>query len=838
MPARRARTPAGAAPTRRAAAAIPPIARTTRARRRSVLTSGSTGARCRTPSAGACWSRNARAEASAPRRSALGRRDLAGVGARRDRAGAAHVRLRIDGAAGAARRRRLRRRAAVLSRPTSPPRWPRCRAARAGDDAVPPEDAARLPASSCRPLDLVLSATAPLVAAARGARRSSARARRWSRSTAAPRPARSRRAAPPRAPTGAPSTASRLDGDGARARTVQRRPRAAADAARRRARGRSMRERFRLLGRSNDLIHIAGKRSSLGAPELPPQQRSRASSTARSGCPRRCRADVVRLVAFVVAPALDADAILAALRERIDPAFVPRRIVHVDALPREPHRQAAARRASRELAARLAAAAAGDDERRVTPRDASRRRCRRPRTIRPSPATSRGSRCCPASCCWPRCWRRRSANAALAACARRRAALGRVKFLAPVRPGQRRSRSRSEPARRVPSATCARASGSSRAASRRAAVVERRAMSRACRHRAADRPAHSASAATCWRCASCALDRARRAGASARLRAASDHALLPAARGRARRDSARYLARALGRARDAGATATATSTPSPSTVLDRVYLAAGALRPVRRCRPRERRRADRRDARRRRGVFLSARTSAASRRCARSAHERGLRVAMVMYQDNARLINATLAAIAPERAAAHDRARPRRLDARAARWLDDGGLVGLLADRTLPATAARAAPSRCRSSARPARFSDGPFRLAAMLRRRVVFMAGLYLGGNRYELRFDAAGRLQRPHGPDDARRARRSDRAPRCSATSPRSRRCAARRPYNWFNFYDFWADDDAPTVRARSRLSVAACDGARSRCGALGARAAVASGRSRAPALSTSAR
>jgi predicted LPLAT superfamily acyltransferase len=61
----------------------------------------------------------------------------------------------------------------------------------------------------------------------------------------------------------------------------------------------------------------------------------------------------------------------------------------------------------------------------------------------------------------------------------------------------------------------------------------------------------------------------------------------------------------------------------------------------------------------------------------------------------------------------------------------------MLADRTLPA-ATRSARSRrrCRSSAGRRAFADGPFRLAALLRRKVVFMAGLYRGGDRYELRF------------------------------------------------------------------------------------------------------
>ena len=43
---------------------------------------------------------------------------------------------------------------------------------------------------------------------------------------------------------------------------------------------------------------------------------------------------VTRLTAFVVAPGLTRKAILSALRQRIDPAFMPRPLRLVDALPR------------------------------------------------------------------------------------------------------------------------------------------------------------------------------------------------------------------------------------------------------------------------------------------------------------------------------------------------------------------------------------------------------------------------------------------------------------------------------------------------------------------------
>ena len=44
--------------------------------------------------------------------------------------------------------------------------------------------------------------------------------------------------------------------------------------------------------------------------------------------------EVTRLAACVVAPGLTADAVFAALRERVDPVFLPRPLIFVDALPR------------------------------------------------------------------------------------------------------------------------------------------------------------------------------------------------------------------------------------------------------------------------------------------------------------------------------------------------------------------------------------------------------------------------------------------------------------------------------------------------------------------------
>ena len=90
---------------------------------------------------------------------------------------------------------------------------------------------------------------------------------------------------------------------------------------------------FRLLGRANDLIHVAGRRSSLG--HLNYHLNSIAGvQDGAFWLPDDVIDGVVRPVAFVVAPDRSSADIIAALRQRLEPVFVPRRVVHVPALPR------------------------------------------------------------------------------------------------------------------------------------------------------------------------------------------------------------------------------------------------------------------------------------------------------------------------------------------------------------------------------------------------------------------------------------------------------------------------------------------------------------------------
>ena len=92
-------------------------------------------------------------------------------------------------------------------------------------------------------------------------------------------------------------------------------------------------ERFLLHGRAADLVNIAGKRTSLAALNY----HLNSIGGVRDGAffmPEDDDGAVARLIAFVVAPGVSQEAVMAALRQRIDPAFLPRPLCMVESLPR------------------------------------------------------------------------------------------------------------------------------------------------------------------------------------------------------------------------------------------------------------------------------------------------------------------------------------------------------------------------------------------------------------------------------------------------------------------------------------------------------------------------
>jgi predicted LPLAT superfamily acyltransferase len=154
-------------------------------------------------------------------------------------------------------------------------------------------------------------------------------------------------------------------------------------------------------------------------------------------------------------------------------------------------------------------------------------------------------------------------------------------------------------------------------------------------------------------------------------------------------------------------------------------------------------------------------------------------VVMVMYERNARKVNAALASVnptaVPEIIALGHPDSMLKVQER----LEAGAIVGMLVDRAIGADTIEEVPFL----GLPAPFPTGPFRMAAALRRPVFFMAGAYLGDNRYRVRFmplaDFSVVAAR------GRTAAVSEAVRRFAALVEAECRCA---PYNWFNFYDFW--------------------------------------------------
>lgn len=183
-------------------------------------------------------------------------------------------------------------------------------------------------------------------------------------------------------------------------------------------------------------------------------------------------------------------------------------------------------------------------------------------------------------------------------------------------------------------------------------------------------------------------------------------------------------------------------------------------------------------------------------RAAGTSHQ--LEVAMVMYEDNAKMVNTVANAMNP---ALPDRIIGLgRLDSMFKVYdrLQRNAWVGILGDRVLQGGEQLAAPFLGES----ALFPTSPYRIALMLKRPILFMTGLYLGGNRYELHFEKIFDAEAV--PRAAREAAIGQALHRYAG---RLEHFCRKAPYNWFNFYDFW-DAGSPAVTARADRTESAED------------------------------
>jgi predicted LPLAT superfamily acyltransferase len=155
-------------------------------------------------------------------------------------------------------------------------------------------------------------------------------------------------------------------------------------------------------------------------------------------------------------------------------------------------------------------------------------------------------------------------------------------------------------------------------------------------------------------------------------------------------------------------------------------------------------------------------------------------VNMLMYADNAEKSGRLLRSLAPELEARTIVLGGPGALLRVQECLARGELVGMLGDRAWRGERSTAVEFL----GAPARFPLGPLLAAGLLGAPVVLFFGLYRGGRRYEIHLE-------PFADSIALDARSRD-----ASVRPWVERYARRlehhcraAPYNWFNFYDFWA-------------------------------------------------
>lgn len=164
--------------------------------------------------------------------------------------------------------------------------------------------------------------------------------------------------------------------------------------------------------------------------------------------------------------------------------------------------------------------------------------------------------------------------------------------------------------------------------------------------------------------------------------------------------------------------------------------------------------------------------------------QRRLPLRIVVDRQHGAMLTQMLEALDPALAASVIDASPRgpELVLTLKQALDQGDLLGLMADRVQGGQRSVAV----RFMDRPALLPENPWILAGVLQVPVILAFGVYLGGNRYRIRFELlAQRVVLP----------RANRAVAiqgyAQAYADRLAEQARIAPYNWFNFFDFWTDE-----------------------------------------------
>jgi len=182
-----------------------------------------------------------------------------------------------------------------------------------------------------------------------------------------------------------------------------------------------------------------------------------------------------------------------------------------------------------------------------------------------------------------------------------------------------------------------------------------------------------------------------------------------------------------------------------------------------------------------RGAILLSAHVGSTAAMAIGGHDERLRIRVVGYFKNARMINAALHRLNPRAAAQVVHIDPGRaetvLDLKDR--IDRGELLAIAADRV----GLNDRSVTVEFLGMPAAFPSGPFLLAAMLQCPVYFVCGIYRAPNCYELHCEPfSDRIVLP------RKDRETTLARVVGQYADRVACYVRAAPDNWFNFYRFW--------------------------------------------------
>lgn len=116
--------------------------------------------------------------------------------------------------------------------------------------------------------------------------------------------------------------------------------------------------------------------------------------------------------------------------------------------------------------------------------------------------------------------------------------------------------------------------------------------------------------------------------------------------------------------------------------------------------------------------------------------------------------------------------------------IDSGTSVGLLGDRILGEGNEKTVI--CTLLGEPVKMSTAPVLLASALKVPLIVFFGIYLGGNRYKIRFELLAEEVILN-----RKTRQQDIQAYTQKYVDILEKQILETPYNWFNFYDYWQND-----------------------------------------------